>query len=47
MLVTWQKYIRKFIFDPKMSINCFIKTVKDDCMYEISKNQFYWLKLNG
>lgn len=34
-----KKYIRKFRFDPKMPMSSFMKIVKEDYMYEISKYQ--------
>lgn len=39
-----KKYITKFEFDPKMSLNSFIGTVKEDCMYEISKHRLHRTK---
>jgi hypothetical protein len=36
-----KKYIRKFRSDPNLSMNSFIEMVKEECMYEISKHQFY------
>lgn len=36
-----KKYVRKFRSDPKMSMGSFVETVKEDCMYEILKYQFY------
>lgn len=39
MQVIWLKYIRKFRFDPKMPMSSFMKIVKEDYMYEISKYQ--------
>lgn len=36
-----KKYIRKFRSDPNLSMNSFIETVKEECMYEISRHQFY------
>lgn len=36
-----KKYIRKFRSDPKLSMSSFIETVKEKCMYKISKQQFY------
>lgn len=39
MQVIWQK-IHKFRSTPKMQMNSFVKTIKEDCMYEILKHQF-------
>lgn len=36
-----KKYLCKFRSDPKLSMNSFMETMKEDCMYEISKYQFY------
>lgn len=36
-----KKYVRKFRSDPNIPMSSFMETVKEDCMYEISKHQFY------
>ncbi|XP_022863026.1 uncharacterized protein LOC111383179 [Olea europaea var. sylvestris] len=36
-----KKYVRKFRSDPNVPMSSFMETVKEDCMYEILKHQFY------
>ncbi|XP_022875710.1 uncharacterized protein LOC111394175 [Olea europaea var. sylvestris] len=36
-----KKYVRKFRSDSNIPMSSFMETVKEDCMYEISKHQFY------
>ncbi|XP_022845262.1 uncharacterized protein LOC111368254 [Olea europaea var. sylvestris] len=35
------KYVRKFRSDSNIPMSTFMETVKEDCVYEISKHQFY------
>ncbi|XP_022862499.1 uncharacterized protein LOC111382693 [Olea europaea var. sylvestris] len=36
-----RNHVRKFRSDPNIPTSSFMETVKEDCMYEISKHQFY------
>lgn len=39
-----KKYVRKFRSNPKIPMSSFMETMKENCMYEISKYQFYWTR---
>lgn len=45
-LVKKKKYIHKFMSNPKMSMNSFVKIVKEDCMWKYHSIVFIGQEIN-